>query len=78
MGGIASSIVTAVGCLALAFVSGWKLALLVCAFVPFIIFGAVMQMKMYFGNSADGINSEEAGKVRLLECIGLVLNRPYA
>ena len=66
LGGIASSLITAVGCLVLAFVSGWKLALVVLAFLPFIIIGGMMEMQIYFGNTLGGdtINSEEAGKVR--------------
>ncbi|CAB4016568.1 multidrug resistance 1-like [Paramuricea clavata] len=65
LGGIASSLITAVGCLVLAFVSGWKLALVVLAFLPFIIIGGMMEMQIYFGNSLGGdtINSEEAGKI---------------
>jgi ABC-type multidrug transport system fused ATPase/permease subunit len=66
LGGVASSLITTVGCLALAFASGWKLALLVLAFIPFIILGATMEMRIYFGNTdeADIVNSEAAGKVR--------------
>lgn len=64
LGTIASAFVTAGGSLAIAFVSGWKLALLVLAFVPFIIFGGMMEVKTYFeGNAGNLINSEEAGKV---------------
>ena len=65
MGTIASALVTAAGSLAIAFISGWKLALVILAFVPFMIFGGMMEMKAYFqGNAGNLINSEEAGKVR--------------
>ncbi|CAB3983659.1 Multidrug resistance 1 [Paramuricea clavata] len=64
MGTIASALVTAAGSLAIAFISGWKLALVILAFVPFMIFGGMMEMKAYFqGNAGNLINSEEAGKV---------------
>ncbi|XP_028400885.1 multidrug resistance protein 1-like isoform X2 [Dendronephthya gigantea] len=63
LGAIVSSLITTVGCLALAFASGWKLALLVVAFIPFIILGAVTRMRVYFRGSGNVINSEEAGKI---------------
>ena len=68
MGTIVSSSVTLVGCLTIAFVSGWKLALVVLAFIPFIIFGSAMEVKVNLGGSAgNSVDSEEAGKVRLLK-----------
>lgn len=72
LGGIASSLITTIGCFALAFASGWKLALLVVAFIPFIILGAVMEIRIYFGNSGNMINSEEAGKVSFLSPVIII------
>lgn len=72
MGIVSSSVVTAVGCLAIAFIFGWKLALLILVFVPFVLFGAIMETKMYMdGNSGNLVNSEEAGKVRSIILIML-------
>lgn len=64
-GVVASSVITAIGSLILAFYSGWKLALLVLAFIPFILIGSMLEMRLYFGSGdrEDAINSEEAGKV---------------
>ena len=52
------------GCLVLAFYSGWKLALVVLAFLPFIVVGSALEMKMYFGDVTNTMGSEECGKVR--------------
>lgn len=60
---VASMIVTSIGCLLLAFISGWKLALVILAFLPFLFLSAWVRSKVYFTASVKEKTTEESGKV---------------
>ncbi|XP_014662073.1 PREDICTED: multidrug resistance protein 1-like [Priapulus caudatus] len=64
LGSLANSVSNLVAGLTIAFVNSWKMTLVILSFVPFIIVGAAMQMKMLAGNQhADKKAFEESGRV---------------
>ena len=64
MGIVCSSLITAIGCPLVAFISGWKLALVVLAFLPFLALAGSLRSKFYMsGRVGKSVDTEEAGKV---------------
>lgn len=58
-----SSLVTAVGCLVVAYISGWKLSLVITCFVPFIVVAGSLSMLLLGGKARYG-GDEESGQVK--------------
>lgn len=60
-----SSLVTAVGCLSVAYISGWKLSIVITIFVPFIVVAGSLSMLLLGGKARYG-GDEESGQVTML------------
>lgn len=54
---------TAVGCLVVAYISGWKLSLVITCFVPFIVVAGSLSMLLLGGKARYG-GDEESGQVK--------------
>ena len=61
------TLVMAVGCLILALVNGWKLTLVMIAFVPLLVITGIIQMKQLTGTNKSVKDAEECGKVILMQ-----------
>lgn len=58
---------TAIACLVYAFINGWKLTLVVLAFIPILVFTSAIQMRVFAGGkvTSDGEDDfAQSGKVR--------------
>ena len=66
LGNVAMSISTAIACTVYAFVNGWKLTLVVLAFIPLLVVASAIQMKVFAGASVSGDGEDDliqSGKV---------------
>ncbi|XP_048579396.1 ATP-dependent translocase ABCB1 isoform X3 [Nematostella vectensis] len=63
LGTIATGISTVIASAIYAFINGWKLTLVVIAFVPFLAIGGVLEIKGYTGDTGGQNDYIESGKV---------------
>lgn len=62
------TVTTIISSLIYAFINGWKLTLLVLAFIPFIAIAAGLQMKVFVGDDKHKDEMLESGKVNNKKC----------
>ena len=67
LGGVANSLANMGTAIIIAFIYGWKLTLLILAFMPLLVLGGFMQIKLLAGQAGQNKEAlEGAGKVRRL------------
>lgn len=67
LGTIAMSLSTVIACTVYAFINGWKLSLVVLAFIPLLVIASAIQMRVFAGGKVSDHGEDElvqAGKVR--------------
>jgi ABC-type bacteriocin/lantibiotic exporter with double-glycine peptidase domain len=64
LGTIAMTLTTIIASLIYSFLNGWKLTLLVLAFIPFIAIAGALQVKTLTGDTSNKDELLESGKVK--------------
>ena len=66
LGTIAMSLSTVIACTVYAFINGWKLSLVVLAFIPLLVIASTIQMRVFAGGKVSNDGEDElvqSGKV---------------
>ena len=63
------SVSTIIACTVYAFINGWKLSLVVLAFIPLLVIASTIQMRVFAGGKVSDHGEDElaqSGKVRFV------------
>lgn len=66
LGTVAMGLATVIACTVYAFINGWKLSLVVLAFIPLLVVASAIQMKVFAGAKVSDDGEDEliqSGKV---------------